>query len=82
MTVWHPIETAPRDGTEIVIWNSRYDYCPIAKWISTDDVSGWELRDFHSPCTSVEDSFIGWNEDIEDGFMPTRWMPLPVAEKP
>ena len=41
MTKWQPIDTAPKDGTKIVIWNKRYEFCPIAKWYkakSDDDV--------------------------------------------
>ena len=78
---WQPIETAPKDGTKIVIWAERYDFCPIAQWSSGPDVSGWSFDAFSSPCASCEDGFIGWNEDIEDGFMPTHWMPLPEPPK-
>lgn len=84
-TKWQPIETAPKDGTKIVIWSSRYDFCPIAAWHVAPDCSGWLFDDWASPCPSCDDGFIGWNEDIEDGFMPTHWIPLPypleVVEK-
>lgn len=84
MTQWQPIETAPKDGTKIVIWNKRYDFCPIANWYkakSDDDTDGWELESWKSPCCSCADGFIGWKEDIEDGFMPSHWMPLPYAPR-
>lgn len=82
---WRPIESAPRDGTLIVIWNAIYTHCPLAKWAERDGddgwFHGWELSGLHSPCCSCEDDFIGWNEDIEDGYMPTHWLPAP-ADKP
>lgn len=80
MTEWRPIETAPKDGTKIVIWNKRYAFCPIAAWHnseSDDEADGWSFDDWNSPCGSVADGFVGYNEDIEAGLMPTHWMPLP-----
>ncbi len=81
MSEWKPIDTAPKDGTKVLIWNSVYDFCPIAWWGEKDgDDSifyGWNFEGGHSPCCSCEDDFIGWNEDIDEGFMPTHWMPLP-----
>lgn len=83
MDAWQPIETAPKDGTKIVIWSERYSHCPIAWWGEEDGDEGaffgWRLKDDHSPCGSCQDDFIGWNEDIEDGLMPTHWTTL--AEK-
>ncbi|HYW77227.1 MAG TPA: hypothetical protein VFA48_11505 [Gammaproteobacteria bacterium] len=79
---WQPIETAPKDGTEILIWGPNYDFAPVAKWgeADCDDglFSGWHLSGFHSPVCSCEDSFIGWQEDIDDGLMPTHWTPRPA----
>lgn len=79
--MWQQIETAPKDGTRIVIWNKIYDHCPIAKWAERDAdegfIFGWELEGSRSPCGSCEDDFIGWNEDQEDGFMPTHWTDVP-----
>ena len=81
MSEWQPIDTAPKDGTKIVIWCAKYDHCPIAYWGEQDADDGyffgWHLAGLHSPCGSCEDDFIGWIEDIEDGFMPTHWTTLP-----
>jgi hypothetical protein len=65
---WHPIETAPRDGTEVLVCrtyaHNRPEYAVAHNY---DDGNGW--RD-------VGD--IGWagmygGEDNQ----PTHWMPLP-----
>ncbi len=86
MSEWQPIETAPRDGTKIAIWSPKYDHIPIAHWGEQDGEDedcnitvffGWHLEGDRSPCCSCEDSFIGLTDDIDEGFMPTHWMPLP-----
>lgn len=69
MNEWQPIETAPKDGTEILI--SDGDYIAIAEW--RDDASfkqfengpGWQIFD-------CEDPFYSWATDSA-----THWMPLP-----
>ena len=82
MSEWQPIETAPKDGSKIVIWSKVYDHCPIARWgemgTEEDFFCGWHLEGTHSPCCSCEDDFIGYAEDESDGYMPTHWMPLPA----
>lgn len=78
---WQPIETAPKDGTEVIIFNPRWSYAPKAKWDLIDGDEGcfgaWVLEDdFWSP--GVDNGALGWAEDIEDGNMPTVWCPLPT----
>lgn len=88
MTDWQPIETAPKDGTKIVIWNTLYSFCPIACWSCVgegdDDngyLYGWFLESETTPVPTCMGGFIGYNEDIEDGFMPTHWLHLPATGK-
>lgn len=82
---WRPISEAPKDGTEILIWRDGWDVVPLAKWGENDGEDGpffgWVLRDGVYPGGGVEDGFLGWNEDIEDGQMPTHFMPLPEPPK-
>lgn len=87
---WRPIESAPKDGTEIIIYGQGWTSAPRAKWIDRDaennegeqiTFGGWALASDWE-CFGVEDGFIGWNEDIDEGRMPTLWMPLPVALHP
>jgi hypothetical protein len=81
---WQPIETAPKDGTEILVY--RHD-CGIllARWIAagqfltepelasmTDDeveTPDWFVADFVSGCR------------LDDNEAPTHWMPLPEPPK-
>lgn len=86
MSNWQPIETAPKDGTKIFIFRQDWEFAPIAKWVmhDADDehgqevmFGGWGMDEFVSIPGACEEGFIGWNEDIEDGHMPTLWAPLP-----
>lgn len=68
--MWQPIETAPKDGTKILVFTIRGDI----------ELSGWyELK--HDVFDEVEGGLYrkrqetyakGWN-----GNHPTHWMPLP-----
>lgn len=62
---WMPIETAPRDGTEIIVWNQTdlHDYCGV--WIGKFMDGHWWLKHF------------GWC----GAHRATHWMPLPKPPK-
>ena len=84
---WQPIETALKDGTEIIIFKQGWVNAPVGKWaeyggnpvIGFDGEDcymwGWEFDEF--TCYGYEDGFLGWDEDIQENNMPTHWMPLP-----
>ena len=71
---WQPIETAPKDGTKVLV------YRPLAH-LTNDDVVSIKHSIAHSrPC---------WNQTIPKGMepknftdgacYPTHWIPLPAA---
>jgi hypothetical protein len=73
---WQPIETAPKDGTEIDIWGG----------VDVGRVAGafWGQR---SADKAQREHFgfdeFGWCREGEDGWIypitwPTHWMPLPA----
>jgi len=83
--VWQPIATAPKDGTEILVWcaevpRSRYHnvlpaHVAIAAWSVIDDDRTGEKPGWYEAPTGE------WGE----WFRPTHWMALPAApeeEKP
>jgi hypothetical protein len=59
---WQPIETAPRDGTEILVWNGRYQL--TATW-SGEPSGYWQL---------LEAGEFAASNRIDDE--PTLWKPL------
>ena len=87
MTEWMPIETAPKDGTDIVIAHPDWDSFPIAQWMeypgnpvldgegNTAWMWGWG-HDSTGFTYGHEDYWLGWDDDP----MPTHWMPRPKPE--
>lgn len=67
--VWQPIETAPRDGTEVLVCRVYEDgKAEYAVAHNYDDGNGW--RDMGD---------LGWaGMTHEEDNQPTHWMPLPT----
>lgn len=65
---WQPIETAPKDGSEILL------FCP-------DDEPQVVAGNYYRPakCWMYADQLM--NEVSPDGCQPTHWMPLPEPPK-
>lgn len=61
---WQPIETAPKDGRTVWVWNG--EHCQM-EWYGSDEWSGWLHSD---PLLSDADP---------DPVQPTHWRPLPAA---
>lgn len=67
---WMPIETAPKDGTHIMVWEPTFKSIEFSWWgndYNVKDYLGWLCGDgddwstgfYHTPIT------------------PTHWMPMP-----
>jgi hypothetical protein len=66
---WQPIETAPRDGTPILLCHWEDEYCLVGEWW----VHGWwSTGPFRYAPNQIE-----IRDPIFLDFEPTHWMPLP-----
>lgn len=77
---WQPIETAPKDGTDVLLWG---------KWAG--EVSGPTENividiGFFTDGSSDYAGKFWWALKTGDAYMcwinPTHWMPLPTPPKP
>lgn len=81
MREWQPIETAPKDGTMIDVWNRGYGRrIPNVCWREQDKgitgEMGWALS---AGTCGPDDFFERWQYlEVED---VTHWMPLPEPPK-
>ena len=64
-TDWASIESAPKDGTEIILWAKRWDCPTLARWNKDWEKPGWQAID---PIVSSEMGEIN---------RPEYWFPLP-----
>ena len=80
MSDWQPIETAPRDGTRVMLWRGFAD---LGKW-SEMVIAEWHHGAWcwpdpgKNPTTHGEWTDCDLIEGYEDAKKPTHWMPLPA----
>lgn len=84
---WQPIETAPRDGTEILIYVdvATVPVVHIAWYRSKDEwensgqyCCGWDILQEWEGWWSYTENSVSQSK-LEDYKHPTHWMPLPNA---
>ena len=63
---WQPIETAPKDGTNVLLVNRKGNMA-TGLWRGRGVMAGWWLRGGNGP-----------NVFFNDHHGPTHWMPLPA----
>ncbi len=85
-TGWEPIETAPKNGTVIMMWNKRWNMAPAGYWWCDTTKNGdkfglWVLLEEELEL-GVSPGTLGWSVDIESGDMPTHWAHLPEEDLP
>lgn len=75
MSNWQPIETAPKDGTRVLLWCAAERVAHIAKWY-TERIERWERVDNDTQVRRVEDTGF-WSYEGDRGWNWTHWQPLP-----
>lgn len=77
---WRPIDTAPKDGTEVLAWREDSGAF-IASFTSADafPMSQSEIDELDEEALFAEDWFTQWPQALrlEGNEVPTHWMPLP-----
>lgn len=75
---WQPIETAPKDGTQILVAGNDLgdprngQHICVAEWCQ-------DARTFEQLAREEGSDFSGWYDASDDGplLFLTHWMPLP-----
>ena len=80
MSEWQPIETAPKNGTEVLIWRpdagvllARYG-C-LGDWLNENESLTYSDSDLWAGDWFMADFISGGR--LSDEYPPTHWMPLP-----
>jgi len=80
---WKPIETAPKDGSEILGWREDCGILLIMWTAPTDFLSDEELERI-GESSEIYDwfyaDFVGGGR-LDGDLVPTYWMPLPEPPK-
>lgn len=71
MTDWQPIETAPKDGTVVLVVGDRGHSCAQWRREGWDTGSGWHATVEGQECLDGDDRY-GLKR-----LSPTHWMPIP-----
>jgi hypothetical protein len=69
MTGWRDIETAPKDGTEVLLFGKALYGREVMKVCWWSNRAAWQIAETVSGATPI------FNE-------PTHWMPLPQPPEP
>jgi hypothetical protein len=77
MTEWQPIETAPKDGTEILLFTTYLADEYYDETFSTVQIGSWDFG--HDTVEAIWRRPAGW-ACVKIG-EPTHWMPLPEPPK-
>lgn len=79
---WRPIETAPKDGSEILL--GAAGRVTFGYWLKPSDVPRIKYQDGFAPEEEWDDfepSWMSWDGGFTEEAPPTHWMPLPAPPR-
>lgn len=74
MNNWQPIETAPKDGKEILVWAAHPGWVYTA--VYSAERCRWLASSGGTPCYP-DDGSCGEYALVHEELFPTDWMPCP-----
>ena len=77
---WQPIETAPKDGTEILVWRYDIGSVLIARWDAPANfMTDRECEEIGPGAEQYDWLYVDFvaGGRMEGPEAPTHWMPLP-----
>lgn len=79
--LWQPVETAPRDGSKILVYTVHGDI-EISEWFETEfpRFEGVEGTDLYRK--RIEKVHEGWNSNSFEWWMPLPLPPIEATEPP
>lgn len=79
MSEWQPIETAPKDGTEIDLWHEEFGRYSDCHWGLPEHCCGEYGRYCDSDWHAMKEGWImSILNELLDADSFTHWMPLPA----
>lgn len=76
---WQPIETAPKDGTTIIMWHGKSGLKDRVVVGAYDASAHYPWRFLNNPFPLCDREHDGGGDGMSNAFTtePTHWMPLP-----
>jgi hypothetical protein len=73
---WQPIESAPKDGTEVILWGPSRERPTQGEWVS-------DIKQLSNDFEQVADPYwMSYDGGFTDEHPCTHWQPLPNPPQP